>query len=60
MGSDERAIREVHPIATILTGAKRHDATQLIPLIETIVPIGGARSAAEPSRLCLRGPRLRS
>ena len=31
------------PIAAILTGANRNDVTQLVPLIEAIVPIRGAR-----------------
>ncbi|WP_155419867.1 IS5 family transposase [Burkholderia gladioli] len=31
------------PIAAILTGANRNDVTQLVPLIEAIVPIGGVR-----------------
>ncbi|MGQ7841102.1 IS5 family transposase, partial [Burkholderia pseudomallei] len=31
------------PIAAILTGANRNDVTQLIPLIEAIVPIKGVR-----------------
>jgi transposase len=31
------------PIAAILTGANRNDVTQLVPLIEAIVPIGGKR-----------------
>jgi transposase len=29
------------PLATLLTGANRHDVTQLIPLIDAIPPIGG-------------------
>jgi transposase len=29
------------PLATILTGANRHDVTQLIPLIDAIPPIAG-------------------
>jgi len=29
------------PLACILTGANRHDVTQLIPLIDAIPPIGG-------------------
>ncbi len=29
------------PLAAILTGANRHDVTQLIPLIDAIPPIGG-------------------
>lgn len=29
------------PLAAILTAANRHDVTQLIPLIDTIPPIGG-------------------
>ena len=29
------------PLATILTGANRHDLTQLIPLIDAIPPIAG-------------------
>ncbi len=31
------------PIEAILTGANRNDVTQLVPLIEAIVPIGGVR-----------------
>lgn len=31
------------PIAAILSGANRNDVTQLVPLIEAIVPIGGVR-----------------
>jgi transposase len=31
------------PVAAILTGANRNDVTQLVPLIEAIVPIGGVR-----------------
>jgi len=37
------------PIAAILTGANRHDVTQLVPLIVAIVPIGGVRGQP-PSR----------
>jgi len=41
------------PIAAILTGANRHDVTQLIPLIEAIVPIGGMRGRplSRPGRI---------
>lgn len=33
------------PLAAILTGANRHDVTQLIPLIDAIPPIGGKAGA---------------
>ena len=33
------------PLATRLTGANRHDVTQLLPLVEAIPPIGGVRGA---------------
>lgn len=33
------------PLATILTGANRHDVTQLIPLIDAIPPIAGKAGA---------------
>lgn len=29
------------PLAVLVTGANRHDVTQLIPLVETIPPIRG-------------------
>jgi hypothetical protein len=32
-------------LANILTGANRHDVTQLIPLVDAIPPIGGKRGA---------------
>ena len=31
------------PLAAILTGANRHDVTQLLPLVEAIPPIRGQR-----------------
>lgn len=41
------------PIAAILTGANRNDVTQLVPLIEAIVPIGGVRGRplSRPARI---------
>lgn len=33
------------PLATILTGANRHDVTQLIPLIDAIPPVRGKPGA---------------
>lgn len=32
------------PLAAILTGANRHDVTQLLPLVEAIPPVRGQRS----------------
>jgi transposase len=31
------------PLAAILTGANRHDVTQLVPLVEAIPPVRGKR-----------------
>jgi hypothetical protein len=33
------------PLATTLTGANRHDVTQLLPLVEAIPPVRGVRGA---------------
>ena len=29
------------PLACLLTGANRHDVTQLVPLVDAIPPVGG-------------------
>jgi transposase len=44
-GSKHHVITEAHgiPLATILTGANRHDVTQLLPLVEKIPPVAGKR-----------------
>lgn len=43
MGSKHHVITDGNgiPLATILTGANRHDVTQLLPLVEAIPPIAG-------------------
>ena len=33
------------PLAAILTGANRHDVTQLIPLVDAVPPVRGVRGA---------------
>ena len=38
------------PLATILTGANRHDVTQLLPLVAAIPPVGGCRHTSRPLR----------
>ena len=44
-GSKYHLITEAHgiPLAVTLTGAHRHDVTQLIPLVDAIPPIRGRR-----------------
>lgn len=43
MGSKHHIITDVEgtPFAVRLTGANRHDVTQLLPLVEAIPPIAG-------------------
>ncbi len=42
-GSKHHAITDANgiPLAALLTGANRHDITQLLPLVEAIGPVGG-------------------
>jgi transposase len=46
-GSKHHLITDANgvPLAAKLTGANRHDVTQLIPLVEAIPPIGGVPGA---------------
>ena len=41
------------PLSAILTGANRHDATQLLPLVEAVPPVRGQRGRPRrrPQRL---------
>lgn len=43
LGSKHHIITDANgiPLQAILTGANRHDITQLIPLVDTIPPVGG-------------------
>lgn len=45
LGSKHHLITDAQgiPLAAILTGANRHDVTQLLPLVEAIPPVGGKR-----------------
>jgi transposase len=46
-GSKHHLVVEANgtPLATILTGANRHDVMQLLPLVEKIPPVGGKPGA---------------
>lgn len=56
MGSKHHLITDANgvPLAGILTGANRHDVTQLLPLMEAIPPIAGkpGRPLQRPQSLC--------
>lgn len=43
MGSKHHLITDAEgvPLATLLTGANRHDVTQLLPLVDAIPPVAG-------------------
>ena len=75
LGSKHHLITDAQgiPLATILTGANRHDVTQLLPLVEAIPPIRGQRGRprrrpaqvqgdraydSEPHRRALRSLRI--
>ncbi len=45
------------PLAAVLTGANRHDVTQLIPLVEAIPPIKGKPGAPLRVPECVIGDR---
>jgi transposase len=76
LGSKHHLIADAQgiPLATILTGANRHDVTQLLPLVEAIPPVRGQRGRprrrpdqvqgdraydSEPHRWALRSLRIR-
>ena len=42
------------PLAAIVTGANRHDVTQLLPLIDAVPPVRGkvGRPRRRPDSLC--------
>ena len=58
-GSKHHLISEANglPLARKLTGANRHDRTQLIPLVEAIPSIGGKRGAPLRTPRCVVGDR---
>ncbi len=75
LGSKHHLITDAQgiPLATILTGANRHDVTQLLPLVEAIPPVRGKRGRprrrpdqvqgdraydSEPHRRALRSLRI--
>lgn len=47
LGSKHHLLTDANgiPLATILTGANRHDVTQLLPLLDKVPPVRGARGA---------------
>ena len=45
------------PLATTLTGANRHDVTQLVPLIDAIPPVQGKRGRPRRRPDCVQGDR---
>lgn len=45
------------PLAATLTGANRHDVTQLIPLVDGIVPVQGRRGRPIHRPLIVQGDR---
>jgi len=58
-GSKHHLITDAHgvPLAATLTGANRHDVTQLIPLVEAIPPIGGVPGAPRRKPAAVMGDR---
>jgi len=58
-GSKHHLISDANgiPLAAILTGANRHDSTQLIPLLKAIPAIGGKPGAPRRTPKCLLGDR---
>lgn len=58
-GSKHHLVTEAQgiPLALILTGANRHDVTQLLPLIEAIPPIRGKRGRPLSKPAIVQGDR---
>jgi transposase len=59
LGSKRHVITEAHgiPLATILTGANRHDVTQLLPLLEKIPKVQGQRGRPKQKPERVQGDR---
>jgi hypothetical protein len=60
-GSKHHVIVEAHsiPLAATLTGGNRNDVTQLIPLLQAVPPIRGARTPTPAPGRGVRRSRLR-
>ena len=58
-GSKHHVITDARgiPLAVILTGANRHDVTQLLPLVEAIPPIRGQRGRPRRRPVQVQGDR---
>jgi len=59
MGSKHHVITDAEgiPFAVRLTGANRHDVTQLLPLVEAIPPIAGKVGRPRSKPDCVQGDR---
>ena len=59
MGSKHHVITDANgiPFAVKVTGANRHDVTQLLPLVESIPPIAGKVGRPRKRPDCVQGDR---